>query len=326
MNRLVVHLPLFESLPESLAGGAERLPPEMRMVLERGRRFECGESEALSTLLQTPPLPAPAVLSRLAGPCPLETDGGSWWLRFDAVRLVPDLTSVWLDRTMPLDFGADELRPLVTELQAMFEAEGLDWRPDHGDRFGLLALGEDPACSFAGPDAVHGKRLDDVLPTGPGAARWRRLINESQMIFHQFRPLSRADQQGAGLWFWGAGEMTGRAAARQSVRVVDSAGSARVRGLAKWLDALLADSTAGFDDVAESACLVHWPLQSVDIDAALSRLAEHWLAPARRAQRKGKPVEIFIVGSTGYWRLGRLGALAFWRRGAQGFDVSGDGG
>lgn len=321
MKRLIVHLPLLESLPD----GARRLPPGIRRTLERGRRSECDQREALATLLETEPLPAPAVLSRLARPVS-EAHAARWWLRFDPVRVVPDLTAVWLDRAMPLDFGSETMRPVVEELQTMFRAEGLQWRPEAGAGFGLLALDHEPACTFCALDDVHGKRLDEVLPEGPGAVRWRRLINESQMIFHQFRPLSRADQQGVGLWFWGAGVMPGTARPARSLRIVDGAGSARVRGLANWLDAPVGDSATHFDTIGEALCYVHWPLQSVDVDESLAALEERWLLPARRAQRRGRMGEIFVVGSTGYWRQSRLAPLMFWRRQADGFETREGGG
>ncbi|MEX2500705.1 MAG: hypothetical protein WD397_17705 [Wenzhouxiangellaceae bacterium] len=322
MSRLVLHLPLLESLP----GGAGRLPPELRRVLARSRRFDGDPREALAALLQCPPIPAPAVLSRLAGPPLSDRERASWWLRFDPVRLVPDLTAVWIDRAIALDFGSDPMRSLTAELQAMFEAEGFAWQPGAGDGFGLLKLEQAPDCAFMAPDAVYGERLDEVLPRGPDAARWRRLINESQMIFHQVRPLDRADQQGVGLWFWGGGTLTGPAPPTRdtpAVRIVDHGDSARVRGLANWLVARLDDSAARFDDAAAPCCYVHWPLQATDIDAALEALVEHWLKPARKALGRGSLREISVLGGSGCWRLGRLDPLAFWRRQAGGFDAGG---
>ena len=279
----------------------------------------------LASLFRSAPLPAPAVLSALAESAASDDSAGQHWLRFDPVTLVPDLTAVWVDRPLPLDFASAELQPVVAELRTMFEQEGLDWHSPGGG-FGLLRLEKPPDCVFLPPDTAHGKRLDEVLPTGPDAARWRRLINESQMVFHLFRSIGRADQQGVGLWFWGAGGDPAPCGVTEPVCVVDRAGSVRVTGLARWLGADrldCLDSSAGFDDARAACVYVHWPLQGTDVRSTVSQLADAWLAPAMQALRRGRLMEIAIVGSSGCWRLGRLDALAFWRRTVQGFASAG---
>lgn len=324
LNRLILHVPLIESLP----GGVTELPGPLHTALARARRFECEAGQALASLFQSAPLPAPAVLSALAHPELGHSNSADralhrHWLRFDPVRLVPDLTAVWVDRPLPLDFGSAQLRPVVEELRTMFEDEGLEWRPKRGG-FGLLRLERAPDCSFLPPDAVHGMQLDEVLPTGPDASRWRRLINESQMVFHQFRSMGRADQQGVGLWFWGAGAEAGPAGVSEPVCVVDRSESAIVAGMARWLDAERLDSETRFEHVRAACGYVHWPLQDTAVQPTLARLVETWLAPALQALRRGRLAEIAVVGSTGCWRLGRPDALAFWRRRAGGFRSSGD--
>lgn len=326
MNRLILHVPLIESLP----GGAAGLPQPLHTALARARRTACDPDLALASLFRSASLPAPAVLSALAESGASGDANGRHWLRFDPIRLVPDLTAVWVDRPLPLDFGAAELRPVVAELRAMFEHEGLEWRSPGGG-FGLLRLDKSPDCVFLPPDAAHGKRLDEALPIGPDAWRWRRLINESQMVFHQFRSIGRADQQGVGLWFWGAGGDPAPCGVTEPVGVVDRAGSARVRGLARWLgadwlDVDWLDSSAGFDDGRAGCVYVHWPLQATNVPATLAQLVEAWLAPARHALRHGRLKEITIVGSSGCWHLGRLDGLAFWRRMVDGFVSSGEAG
>lgn len=321
MNRLVLHVPLIESLP----GGAAGLPAPLHTVLARARRSECHPDQALAALFQSAPLPAPAVLSAMADPDLSDEISNGHWLRFDPVRLMPDLTAVWVDRPLPLDFGSAELQPVVEELRTMFEHEGLEWRP-RGGGFGLLRLDRAPDCSFFPPDAVHGMRLDEVLPTGPDASRWRRLINESQMVFHQYRSMGRSDQQGVGLWFWGAGMNPGPAGVSGPVGVVDrsdsesESGSAIATGLARWLGAERLDPETRFEDLPAGCGYVHWPLQDTDVQAALMRLVDAWLAPAMQALRRGRLTEIAVVGSIGCWRLGRLDALALWRRSVAGFN------
>lgn len=321
MNRLILHVPLLESLP----GGTAGLPQPLHKALARAHRTECDVNKVLASLFRSAPLPAPAALSALAEYPVSEDTVGRHWVRYDPVRLIPDLTAVWVDRPLPLDFGTPELGPVVAELRAMFEHEGLDWRPPSRG-FGLLRLDRMPDCSFLPPDAAHGKRLDEVLPSGPDASRWRRLINESQMVFHQFRSPARADQQGIGLWFWGAGGNPSPAGAPEPVCVVDRAGSAIVHGLANWLDAGLLDPGARFEDARAPCRYVHWPLQATDVEAALAQLVEAWLAPAVHALRRGRLSDISIVGSSGCWRMGRLEAFAFWRRGVDGFAPAGQAG
>lgn len=316
MNRLILHVPLLESLP----GGAAGLPDPLRTALERARWRSDGVDDLLASLLGSTPLPAPAVLSALAEPAQAEDAAGCNWLRFDPVRLVPDLTAVWVDRPLPVDFASADFRAVVDELQTMFEHEGLAWRHPRGG-FGLLRLDNMPDCVFLPPDAAHGKRLDEVLPSGRDASRWRRLINESQMVFHQFRSIERADQQGAGLWFWGAGGKPEPAGVSGPVCVVDRTESDIVTGLATWLEAERLGSTARFDDAHAPCRYVHWPLQGADVDAELGRLVEMWLAPATGALRRGRLAEIFVLGSRGCWRLNRFDALAFWRRAVPGFSA-----
>ena len=318
MNRLILHVPLVESLP----GGAADLPQPLHTALARARRAVCDVDQALASLFRSSPLPAPAVLSALAESAAPGDAIDRHWLRFDPVTLVPDLTAVWVERPLPLDFGAAELTPIVEELRTMFEQEGLAWHSPGGG-FGLLCLDRPPDCVFLPPDAAHGMRLDEALPRGPDASRWRRMINESQMVFHQFRSMGRADQQGVGLWFWGAGGNSGPPAVSEPVCVVDRADSATVTGLAKWLDAERLDPGARFDDARAACAYVHWPLQGTDVQAALAQLVDAWLAPAMHALRRGRLTEIAIVGSSGCWRMGRLDALAFWRRSVDGFAPSG---
>lgn len=319
MKRLVLHVPLIESLP----GGAVSLPQPLYRALARAHRTACDPDKALSSLFGSPPLPAPAVLSALAESESPDDAMGRHWLRFDPVSLVPDLTAVWVDRPLALDFGAAELEPVVAELRTMFEHEGLEWRSPGGG-FGLLCLDKPPDCVFLPPDAAHGMRLDEVLPTGPDSSRWRRLINESQMVFHQFRSMGRVDQQGVGLWFWGAGGDCAPPGLPEPICVVDSADSAIVTGLAEWLDAELLDSTARFDDVATACAYVHWPLQDTDVRVTLAQLVDAWLVPAVHALKRGRLTEIAIVGGSGCWRLRRLDALAFWRRTVDGFASAGE--
>jgi len=310
MRRLIVHIPDLEHLPDASAG----LPDRLCAVLGRARRVACrGDalSEALAALLGIGEVPAPAVSSRLAVAGSDRPPTGSWWLRADPVWLVPDLTAVWIERPAALDLGAHS--GLAAELEAMFRDHGLDWTPaGAGAAHGVLALDAPPGATFKPLSTVPGRRLDDMLPAGPGAARWRRLINESQMLFHQFRDSGRADQRGIGLWFWGAGALPPAPGAPR-FDVIAGSRSARIDGLAGWqhTSAVPVDDPERALSGGGAPLLLHWPL-GADPGARLEAFCAEWLPQVRRSR-------LAVIGSHGYWGWTRLRRWTLRRRTPQGF-------
>ena len=300
---------------ERLIGAAPARPAELIRSLTRGRYREVTPGAALSALLRSPALPEAGPLSRLGTRAEAPPAEGSVWLRADAVRMIPDLTAVWIDRPLTADLCSPELEPMRRELDAMFAAEGLAWIPEPGAAHALLRLDELPDCDFVGPLAARGGRLDEALPTGRGALRWRRLMNESQMIFHRFRSLDRADQHGAGLWFWGAGTGRGRAGERPELIVHGHRGDALALGLARWLGAHFSDGDAfGRGDHRRVLCRWH-PEAS---GSSWQQLEGVWLVPAADALQRGRLKRLAIVGDRGTWQLGRWSRWARWRRNAAG--------
>lgn len=315
MRRLIVHIPDLEHLPEASAG----LPAPLGAALGRAPRVACrGDAltEALPALLGIDEVPAAAVCSRLSIEDCDRPPVGSCWLRADPVWLVPDLTAVWIERPAALDLGADTA--LAAELEAMFRDHGLEWTPaGAGAAHGVLALDAPPDTEFPPLSAVPGRRLDEMLPEGPLAARWRRLINESQMLFHQYRDRisgpGRIDQRGIGLWFWGAGALPS-APDSAVLGVIGGSGSAVIDGLARWQQAepLIVDDPGRVLAGDGPALLLHWPLDAGDPGAGLERLSTQWLAPAGRGR-------LAVIGSHGYWNWTRLRRWTLRRRAPQGF-------
>lgn len=298
MRRLILHIPDLEHFP----GGARALPRRLRDLLGRAARVEASGdalTTALSDLLGDVELPGPAPASRLANAALEWPEAGSWWLRFDPVVVLPDLTAVWVERPLALDFGDASMRAPATALAEMFAAEGLTWTPAPGQRHGLLQLPARPEVRFRPLAACPGRRLDELLPEGRDAARWCRLINESQMLFHQYRALDRGDQRGVGLWFWGDGRVP-PAPARPLVQVVCDSPPVRLAGLMRWQNSepLAVDAGRSLLDSDGPALLLHWPLAGRDPLAALEAFCADWPGgPARRP--------VAVVGSHGYWRWAR---------------------
>lgn len=306
MHQLVIHVPDLEYLP----GGAEALPRPLARLLGRATRFEAAPAAALADALGLEELPAAGPLTRLALTC---EPADSVWLRFDPVSMLPDLTEVWLEKPVPLDFGDPSMQPLVAELQQMLAAEGLEWVPQAGRGCGVVALPELPEVHFSELSQIHGKRLAEVLPKGPEARRWCRLINESQMVFHQFRSLASGDQRGISLWFWGAGRVP-ELPSPPALRILDSSGDIVLQGLSRWLGAALEDAGTENGTIArDQSVLLNWPLAGhapaespVESPVeSLAELHESWIAPAR--------CPVTLLGSHGGWRIEPRDRRAFWR-------------
>ncbi len=309
MRQLVIRIPDLEYLP----GGADALPRPLARLLGRASRFEAAPEKALAETLELTELPAAGPLTRLAA---RPATSGSNWLRFDPVTMLPDLTEVWLEKPLSLDFGDSALQPVVADLQQMFAAEGLEWQSEPGCGHGVVELREISHVHFSPLVEIPGKRLAEVLPQGPDARVWRRLINESQMVFHQYRPLSRADQRGVGLWFWGFGSVPDSPAAI-SPRILDSSNDPLVKGLARWLDVTIEPENVKRMEIGkQDIVFLNWSLQSDCLsdgfaDALADRLVElheTWLRPLRGTT-------VTILGSHGGWRLEPGPRYAFWRRG-----------
>lgn len=314
MAELILNLPGIEGSDPS------SLPGDLSDALRKARYSGHRTGDPLASVLGCAALPAPAVLSALGtGIDP----GVRHWLRFDVVRMIPDLTAVWIDRPLRFDFDAPAYAALRRELTELLASEGLSEGVHLADGFGLISLHSAAECRFSGLDAAQGGRLDERLPEGPDASRWRRLITASQMLLHRYRALDRADQAGAGLWFWGAGALVPPLPATSALRVVDDFGSATVRGLGRWLGA---EPGPGIRPDAEwpertLACL---PLEQADPGAALRELVDNRLQPAMRALRDGRLRRVTVVGSAGVWRLGRAHRIAFWRREVRGLHPGAD--
>jgi len=305
MRQLVIQVPDLEFLP----GGAGALPARLTRLLGRARRIEAGPDALIARALGLDALPAAGPLTRLASRADAE---GSAWLRFDPVAMLPDLTEVWLEKPVPLDFGNPALQPLVDELQQMLAAEGLEWAPEPGRGCGVVGLQELPDVHFPPLPEIPGRRLAEVLPEGPDARRWRRLINESQMVFHQFRPLARADQRGTGLWFWGPGRIPAAPlspALSSRLKILDASHDVLLQGLANWLGVEVEQAGAGGlgDMTGDHDVLLKWPIAGESPVQSLAELTRHWIAPARG-------FEVTLIGSLGAWQIGPRERLAFWRR------------
>jgi len=131
---------------------------------------------------------------------------GRFVIRADPVTMRVTHDDVRIDARVD-DLSASEADTLVTLLDAHFGAEGLSFlapRPDAW--FAATSAGQEIATTPL--DAAIGRTLRPCLPTGVDAARWRRWLNELQMLLHGHALGERAHPVN-GVWFSCGGMLPG---------------------------------------------------------------------------------------------------------------------
>lgn len=293
---------------EALLAEAGQVPQRLAAILARGQRRALDEDHFQSELLCGQAL-SPAALSRWRD-CPNDADGT--WLRADPVALRPDLNAVWvqagLDWPGPESPDAASVASLIEELQQLFVHEGLVFDPVHPGR-GYLRLDHEPDCRFWPPWALSGQSMDHLLPTGPTQQRWRRLLNECQMLMHQAGQRSDASLP-QGLWFWGAGSLPGTESVKPRVSHVESRDPVLL-GLADWLklshapvpNAVLADHS-----------LVEWMAEPARDAIENLQTLDQWLAPAWRRLRRAGIDALELASTRQAWSVCPSASWRLWRR------------
>ena len=137
---------------------------------------------------------------------------GFTWLRADPGSLRPDMASARLLACGDaLDLTRTEADALLKPLRPLFGDEGFPISAPTPSRWFLCLPIDARLPTFVPPRAVYGDDLFACLPEGRDGQRWRRLMNEAQVLLHN-HPVN-ADRIRAGklpvntLWFWGAGRL-----------------------------------------------------------------------------------------------------------------------
>lgn len=286
------------------AAGRPRLPALERMVARGGaKRLAPAEFLAPRFGLEAGSLaPAPFMYLGDTG-----TRDGEYRLCADFVHLAPDRDQLVLMPAGLLDATLQELDSLAAGFAALYGGDGWNLEVTAGGR-GYLRAPRPLDLATWEPETAAGRAVMDYMPTGEDAPMLRRLVNESQMLFHT-DPVNRAREEAGrplinSLWLWGGGVLPGEPAAKSPARVLG--GSPLLRGLALW---------AGRKPGAAT-------LQAADEDTLLSleagdlaALERDWFAPLYKQLKSGrlKRLELYL-GGFGLHELDSAAARRFWRR------------
>lgn len=197
-------------LPSWPRGAGHEFAPTLLRWLARGDRLagaparreavlrEC--FEFIGTLLPT------AALTRS-----LDADDAPnvLWLRADPAYLMADAVTLRLLACGNLELSADEINGFAQALRPLFGDAGFPLEATRPDRWYLHCAREAKLPTFSAPAAALGDDLALHLPEGENAQRWRRLLNEVQIVLTQHPLNAQRTRRGLppvnSLWIWGAG-------------------------------------------------------------------------------------------------------------------------
>ena len=182
--------------------------PALETLLARGARTRAAGTSLERWLAAAHGLSAELPLA----PYSLRGDGvepgDHWWLRADPVHLRVHGDRLVLADASRLALAADEARHYVATLNAHFAGEAMTFVAPHPQRW-YARLAAEPRLDTPPTAEVAGRSVASFLPAGGDGARWRKAVNEVQMLLHD-HPCNSAREAGGHLpvnsvWLWGAG-------------------------------------------------------------------------------------------------------------------------
>jgi hypothetical protein len=102
----------------------------------------------------------------------------------------------------------DEAREFAAALNSHFAGEGISFVASRPQRWYMRTANEARLHTTPTSEAA-GRSIEALLPRGEDSARWRRVMNEAQMLLHQHPRNEAREQEGRpavnSVWIWGAG-------------------------------------------------------------------------------------------------------------------------
>lgn len=248
-------------------------------------------------------------------------------IRADPVHLRADRDRALLFGSRLLALQAAEAQQLVASFNTHFVTEGLTLELGTTERWYMR---------FASPLDLRTTPLDDVLgrdvtaylPAGEDAPKWRRILNETQMLFHA-HPVNEVRQSRGmpavnSLWLWGNGTLP---TSFENKYVWLSGEDPSLVGLAKLAGCERVKPPQNADGWQQSAKLggdyLHFDRRLRDHlahgelaewSASLAQLENDWFAPLLYHLRKGRLASLRIAPADGRsFLITKAGLRRFWR-------------
>ncbi len=249
-------------------------------------------------------------------------------VRSDPVFLRADTSELRLFAAASQSLTLSEAEQLVASLNEHVAADGLRFIAATATRWYLQS--EKPVHLRSLPiSKVAGQDIRSFLPTGEDAARWRRLLNELQMLLHSHPLIQQYQSQRQvkinSVWFWGAGNRSANKPGWQGRVFSDDR---FCQGLAEQAGC----SHAPFPKQLDSSVLPEQPEKSLLMfcqwlqtpaactdDAAwleqLGRLEKAFFVPLLSLLKSGKLAALALTDGQGTeYRITRVQSWKVWQR------------
>lgn len=195
-------------LPERRRLGSTAAPCLLRLLARADTtQAEPGDDALLQHAFDIVPRTVPAAALTRQHDCGDAAHNA--WLRADPGHVRADMGMGRLLALGDMGLTPDEVEALLRPLRPLFGDEGFPISAPVPSRWYLMLPRDARLPAFAAPEAVLGDDLYTHLPQGDIGRRWRRLLNEAQVILHNHPVNAARAAQGRlavnTLWFWGGG-------------------------------------------------------------------------------------------------------------------------
>ena len=232
------------------------------------------------------------------------------WLRADPAFVQADMASGRMLACGDMGLSAEDCDALLQPLRPLFGDEGFPISAPVPQRWYLMLPRDSKLPPFSAPEDVLGDDLHRHMPEGDAGRRWRRLLNEAQIILHNHPLNAQRSARGLppvnSLWFWGGGVLPDHVRANDR----DVFGEeALLRGLGKLAGVTVRPVPARFDPEH----VEHDTLIDLRALRELAVFERDWLLPAAIMLRKPDALLLDFADGARY-TIVRQHRWRFWRR------------
>lgn len=255
----------------------------------------------------------------------VDFDENVFWLCVDPVHLVADRDTLVLIPPQDLAISADEAQALVASFNQHFAQDGVQLEIGTSKSW-FMRIKQPVDIQTTALEMVAYQSLQNRFPQGHAGAYWRKLMNETQMLFYT-HPVNIARRERGVLevnsvWVWGEGQIKlANLQMRPQAKIF--AEQSYLKGLAQFTQAGYEAIPSNFQAwcsqrlAAQAHFIAFNPANfddGVSFMQALQMLETNWLAPVLADVKAGRIHSLFIdLGLEQGYLLEPSHLKRFWR-------------